>query len=424
MPTLQEKVTERAGIWSKMQEIMDRNGGVLSGEDARQYDSWEADLDRLGDEIDRAGRHEGHNRDMSTVNRAGVVPGQRGTFGQPLDDASGDPEQDAYDRVFDQFIREGALELNAEDRTLLKQRLRQDKEFRNAAGVGTGSAGGYAVPPLFRDKFVEALKYFGPMASLAEQIVTESGATLPWPTNDDTGNMGAILAENTQVSEQDVTLGTASLDAYMYTSLLVRVSFQMLNDVPGFDNWLARKLGERIGRRLNNHWTVGTGTAQPLGIVPGGTVGVTGSGSLATTTGISYDNLIDLIEALDPAYQASDNLTFMMHQSMRKAIRKLKDGQSRPLWEPSVQVGQPDSLLGYRLAVNNDMATVAVNSKSLLFGDVREAYVTRIVNDLAIMRLGERYADFLQVGFLGFERAGGTVQNTAAYRVFQTTPTA
>jgi HK97 family phage major capsid protein len=54
----------------------------------------------------------------------------------------------------------------------------------------------------------------------------------------------------------------------------------------------------------------------------------------------------------------------MMHQSARKALRKLKDSQGRPLWEPSLQAGFADSLLGYPTRINNDMATVAQNSRS------------------------------------------------------------
>jgi hypothetical protein len=49
--------------------------------------------------------------------------------------------------------------------------------------------------------------------------------------------------------------------------------------------------------------------------------------------------------------------------------------------------------------------------KSIGFGDIREAYVIRDVSDFALLRLNERYADYLQVGFLGFQRSDGTLQN-------------
>lgn len=418
---LQDRVDERAGIWDKMTKIMDEHGPDLPAEKAQEYDRLDKDYEALEEVIDRANAHADRAAKNGRVNRTGVVE-------DPEDDD--EAKNTEYARVFDEFLREGQADLNAADKAVLRSGYVDAKRggFKNAAGVGTGAAGGYAVPPLFRDKFVEALKWYGPMLQEAETIETASGATLPWPTNDDTGNVGAILAEQSQVSEQDVTLGTASLDAFMYTSKLVRVSFQLLQDKPDFDSWLARKLGERVGRILNQHWTTGTGTAQPLGLVTGGTVRATGTGTFASTgmfgpAATAADPLIDLVESLDPAYGASTNLKWMMHQTARKSIRKLKDGQNRYLFEPSLTANIPDQLLGYPVRLNNDMPTVAVSSKSIAFGDFREAYVTRIVQDLTTLRLTERYADYLQVGFLAFERAGGTVQNALAYGIFQTTTT-
>lgn len=421
MSSTQDLLERRANVWSQMTDLYATAQAAnrdLTGEETATYDKAEADLDRLEAEIGRAEKHDARTEKYNTVDRTGVVPAPR----EPDDDNPRNSER--YKTAFLAFLRDGTADLEREDKQILRAGWVEGKEFKAAAGVGTGAAGGYAVPPAFRDQMVETMKWFGPMLQLAETITTDTGVNLPWATNDDTANVGAILAENTQVTEQDVTLGQASLDAFMYTSKLVRVSYQLLQDRPDFDSWLARKLGERIGRILNQHFTTGTGTAQPDGIVTSATVGVTGTGSFATTGGVAYGNLIDTLEALDPAYGAGNGLRWMLHQSARKAIRKLMDSQNRPIWEPSLQVGQPDSLLGYPVSLNNDMPTLAVNSKSILFGNIAEAYVIRIVRDITTLRLTERYADFLQVGFLAFERADGTMQNANAVRVYQTTATA
>ena len=416
---VQDKVDERAGIWDQMAKLMTDHGPDLSAEKAAEYDRLEAQFDTLETTIERINNHAERAKNIARTDRKGVVPG--------VDTGEITDEQDAeYSRVFAEFIKAGMPDLEPADKKILRDRFVDAKTggFQNAAGVGTGSAGGFAVPPLFRDVFVEQLKWYGPMLQESEVLRTDSGASLPWPTNDDTGNMGAILAENVQVGELDVVLGTAALPTFMYTSLAVRVSFQMLNDVPGFDTWLARKLGERVGRKLNRDWTIGVGTTEPFGIVTSGTVRATGVGSIATLGPFQADQMIDLVEAIDPAYGNSANLKWMMHQSARKAVRKLKDTQGRYLFEASIQNGVPDNLFGYPLVLNNDMATTAVNSKSALFGDIRTSYLARIVNDLTLMRLDQRWADFLQVGFLAFERAGGVVQNTSSYGILQSTPTA
>ena len=403
---------QRANLWEQAKVLLD--AGLNSAEDVQRYERMEADLDALDNRIEAmeraADRADRYSQEVTPP--AAVLGG-----GTAIEDA----DDEHLNKVFAQFIRRGINSLGAEDRALMESRF--DTSIQNAAGVGTGAAGGYTVPPAFRDKFVEVRKAFGPMLQEAEVIETDTGANLPWPTNDDTGNMGAILAENTQVTEQDVTFGTASLDAYMYTSKLVRASLQFLQDSPNGDTWLARKLGERVGRIHNNHFTVGTGTAQPDGIVTSATVGVTGTGSFATTGGVTGDQLIDLTESLDPAY-ASGDLKFMMHQTVRKAARKLRDSQGQYLWQPALQQGVPSLIAGYPFVINNDMPTLAQNSKSVLFGDIRAAYVIRIVKGLTVLRLVERFADFLQVGFLGFERADGTLQDANAVRVLQTTATA
>ncbi len=404
---------DRANIYEQMKALLDKaeaEGRDLSGEETASYDRMETELDSLGNRIEReeklAARAPEFDRSASPATVQPVVT---------------DEPRDEYAAAFAAYIRNEPL--SYEQQKALQAGF--DTSIRNAAGVGTGAAGGYTVPPEFRDKFVETQKWYGPMLQEAEVISTDTGANLQWPTNDDTANVGAILAENVQVTEQDFTIGTASIDAYMYTSKLVRASLQFLQDnAINADSWLAERLGVRVGRILNQHFTTGTGTAQPDGIVTSASVGVTGTGSLASTGGVGYDNLVDLIESLDPAYGGNAGLKFMGHQSVRKALRKLKDSQNRPLWEPSLQVGTPDSILGYPFVLNNDMATVAQNSKSLLFGNIRQAYVIRVVKGLTVLRLTERYADYLQLGFLGFERADGTMQDANAVRVFQTTATA
>jgi HK97 family phage major capsid protein len=260
------------------------------------------------------------------------------------------------------------------------------------------------------------------MRQVAETITTESGVTLPWPTNDDTGNVGAILAENTQVTEQDVTLGQQDIGAFMYTSKLVRVSLQLLNDsVLDFENWLARKLGERIGRIQNTHFTTGTGTAQPEGIQTNAVVGKTGA--TGQTTSVTGDDLIDLVHSVDPAYRNSGRVQFMLADGTLGSVRKLKDGNGQYLWQPSVQSGVPDRILGYGYTVNQDMPTMAASAKSILFGDFFAGYLIRDVQDVQTLRLAERYADFLQVGFLAFARADGTPQDAAAVRAYRNSAT-
>ncbi len=411
MPTLQETREQRANVWSQMTEIMDRatrEGRDMTAEETTTYDRAEADVDRLGDIIARQERHENRQREMTAPDRAELRPAPA-----PLD-AAGDDDP-AYTRAFESYMRFG---MNRMDRADLDVLARGWCQPENAAGVGTGGAGGYTVPPAFRNQIIEQLRDFGAVRRVAEHIETTTGANLPWPTVDDTGNIGAIVGENTQITEQDVTFGTASLDAYMYTSKIVRASLQLLQDT-GFDfeKWLSGAFARRIGRIQNQHFTTGTGTGQPDGIVTSALVAK--QGAAGQTTSVTYDDMVDVIDSIDTAYLTADGLQWMFSQAVRKIARKIKDAQGRPMWEPSLQAGTPDTLLGYGYVLNNDMPAPAAGAKSMLFGDFAAGYVIRDVTDVVVQRLTERYAEYGQVGFVALQRSDGTQQNASAYKAYQ-----
>lgn len=415
MSRLQTLLEQRANAWATVQDIRDRlareNRDANEDEDTAFRNALD-DVEKLSQKIsdeERAARLEAI--DYTAAHGTGGGDGGQG------DDrhAGGDGDEHRYGEAFHAWVRGGGEALTPEERTALRGGFVDGRELR-AQGVATGSAGGYLVPEGFRNTLIETMKFYSSVREVAEVINTASGQTLPWPTNDDTANVGAILTENTAMSEQDLSLGQDELGAYMYTSKMVRVSFQLLQDsVFNLDAFLARKLGERIGRIQNTHFTTGTGSSQPLGIQTNATAGKTGASGQTTT--VTYDDLVDLIHSVDPAYRSADS-RFMMHDGTLGAARKLKDSQNRPLWEPSVQAGEPDRLLGYGLAVNNNMPVMAASAKSILFGDFRRAYVIRDVLGVQLLRLTERYADYLQVGFAAYARTDATLQDAGAVRAY------
>lgn len=332
-------------------------------------------------------------------------------------------DDEQYRGVFRRWAANGMTDLAPEDRTFLanlngNEQLVQARQEARAAGVGTGAGGGFLVPQGFRRDLVVVQKQFGGMLQVAEQVDTDTGAALPWPTNDDTGNKGAILAENTQITEQDLTIGQAQLGAYMYTSKLVRVSYQLLQDSAfNFEVFLRQRLGERLGRAENEHFTIGTGVSQPQGITVGGTVRVTlatGNTLGFATTAIGYNAFVDLFHSIDPAYR-NERTRWMMNDTTVKGVVKLVDTTGRPIWQIGMQAGEPDTILGRPITFNQDMPSPAANAKTIAFGDFTAGYVIRLVTGVLSVRLTERYADFLQVGFFAFQRCDGLVQNAAAF---------
>lgn len=388
---------ERAKLVADAQAILKQD--KMSAEDEKKFDALMSAADEKKVQIDRFERAMNAEREL----------GQRLEQRAGLEYRSADEihaEEEDENRAFNQYLRVGILGLSPEDRQILQRRqMAMTPEIRAALSVGTTTAGGFTVPQGFSGQLEDAEKEYGAMLADGGPTFfdTDSGQQIPWPTDNDTSNVGEQLGENTATAEQDITFGSVTFDAYMYSSKLVRVSFQLLED-SAFDlnTFLPRKLGERIGRIVNTRLTTGTGSAQPNGIATAATLGKTGT--TGQTTSIIYDDLVDLEHSVDPAYRK--RAKFMMADSSLKVIKKLKDSQNRPLWAPGMAVQAPDTILGYPYIINQDVAVMAANARSVLFGAV-EKYVVRRVKQVGILRLQERYAEQLQVGFIAYQRFDG-----------------
>lgn len=324
---------------------------------------------------------------------------------------------DTLERSFETFLRTGVP--NADIAELRAQ--------------GTGdSAGGYMIPPQFRQKLVDVQKAFGGLAPEVETITTETGATLEYPTNDDTANQGAITAEHAAFANgADLTFGTVNLGAFKYTSsgagtnTPLRVSVELLQDA-AFDvnSLIARKLGERITRKQAADWAVGTGTTLPLGICH---AGLTPDHALASGATITYDDLLDLEATLDPAYE--QNAKWAFSKATWTAIRKLTDNDGRPVIIDSAQSGiggAPQKLLlGYPVILDQALPAPAGDDTNFaILGDLREGYVIRRVAPLTVVVNPWTRANHGEVEFIAYERADGTIQNRKAYSVLATEDTA
>ena len=102
----------------------------------------------------------------------------------------------------------------------------------------------------------------------------------------------------------------------------------------------------------------------------------------------------------------------MMNDGIALAVRKLKgSGSGDYLWQPGLQLGQPDRLLGYPISYNNHMqATVATATKTMLFGDFSK-YKVREVAGVRTQVLNELYANTGEIGIQSFQRFDGNILN-------------
>ncbi len=278
--------------------------------------------------------------------------------------------------------------------------LLSTREVR-ALSAELGSTGANLIPQGFVATLERALLTFGGMRQVAEVMRTTEGNDIHWPTSDDTSNSGVQIGENTAVSEQNIAVGQVIFKAYKFSSNLIKVPFELIEDSAiDLPSLLGSMLGERLGRIGNTKQTTGTG-AGPEGITVGAATGVT----TASATAIAADEVIELIHSVDPAYRMGAG--FMMHDNILLELRKLKDGEGNYLWQPGFQADVADRLLGYPITINQDMASaVTTTLKTIVYGQLTK-YKIRDVGSIRLRRLVERYADSDQEGFVAFTRMDG-----------------
>jgi len=110
-----------------------------------------------------------------------------------------------------------------------------------------------------------------------------------------------------------------------------------------------------------------------------------------------------------------ENATWMMNDSTIEAIRKLKDGNGQYLWQPGLQGGQPDRILGRPVITNNSMSEIATGNKTVLFGDFKYYWITQRAG-MTVDRNPYLYMANGQVGFFARQRVDGKVVLAEAFK--------
>lgn len=412
---------------AQLQGIVDKakaeNNRGLTSEEREQFHKLEADFTNLEESIVLAERSDSIlNKLKTSDDKSKVIVNN---LEQTRDELRASPKEQAekqdsaYAKAFSNMLRvhpQVALSegLSVEDRMALANGFTR---VNNTMSTGTGSQGGYVIPQGFSGQLERAKKWFGGIEGVVGKFSTETGNPFPWPTVNDTTNKGRIIGQNAQVQETDIVFNQVTFNAYIGSSDLVLIPLALMQDsFFDLDALTASMLGERLGRLYNLKCTVGSGTGEPTGIVTAAvTAGLTYGFASGETATISYNDLVNIEHTVDPSYRYNDSTRWMFSDTMLKLLKKLVDGQSRPLWQPGLTasfrngaavdlVAAKPMILDHPYIINQDMAVPATSSDSVLFGDMSAFKVREVSGGTTVMRLTERYADYLQVGFLAFQR--------------------
>lgn len=373
-------------------EAAQKESRSLNAEERSKFEAIEADARAMKQEIEIIERNAEMKKELASIEGEARAAA---------------PKANAKD-AFSKYLRHGFSALTAEERSLV------NKRGTSTQIAGTDSLGGYLVPQEFSNELDMATEFTGEVERLAKKLNTAGGGLLDYPTLNDTATDANLVSEAASVTVQDMTFGNKQLSAYNYSSL-VRVSQQLLQD-SAFDlnSFLVEAMGERIARATNAAFTTGTGSSQPQGIITGAAAGKTA----ASATAITADEILDLIYSIDPSYRNKPGFGLMAHDNVISAIRALGLGSANdfPIFIPSMSANEPDRIFGVPVYVNNDMASsIATGAKTMLAADFSK-FVVRNAGGIQMLRLNERFADELEVGFVAWKRSDSVVLDNRAVK--------
>jgi HK97 family phage major capsid protein len=336
--------------------------------------------------------------------------------------------KDEEQKAFADAFRKGFQDMDSNHAYKIAQQKRRDLEGK-AVTIATAADGGYAVPEEI-SRAIESLllKQSGVVANVKnvtvgtsdyKELVSIHGTTSGWVA--ETGSRSETGTAN--LRERAPTWG----ELYAYP----KVSNWSLEDI--FFNvvdWLVADASQGMAKALDAAIYNGNGSGKPTGIFNGAPVTTADYASpLRAATVIQYvkadakspqqvnaDDLIDLMYTLAPGYRSGAK--FYMNTLTQGHARKLKDTTGQYLWQPSLQAGQPDRLLGYEVVTWEDLGNpTTADAYAVVFGDMGRAYVLTQRTGLAIDR-----NPFGTIGYTSFyirKRYGGCVLNNDAIKVLK-----
>lgn len=270
------------------------------------------------------------------------------------------------------------------------------------------------LPQTFYQILQENMQTVGPMldGGIVTLITTASGEDIKVPV-ETTRPAATAIAESTAITPLDPTFSSLTLKAQK-VAVLTKVSRELATD-SGIDleAYLGRALGISLGIKCNNLLTVGTGTVEPNGIM---TAAGSAPAGTSTTGAFTADNLIDLAHSVDGAY-ARMGAVWMMRRATMGAVRKLTDAGGY-IFQPAATVGVPDTLLGFPIVENPDVAAVGSAARSVGFGWAG-SYHTRVVGGIEIARSDDAYFENDEIGFRATIRVWGDLGQSGAFKYFK-----
>ncbi len=337
--------------------------------------------------------------------------------GSAGDDKPLSAEKKEHAKAFNHFFRKG---VDADLRDLeVKASLRTDSD----------PDGGYVVPDEMESTIDRVLGTVSAMRSIS-RVMSISAGTYKKLVNQG-GAVGGWVGEK----ESRPETATPKLSALEFPAMELyanpAATQTLLDDARmSIEQWLADEVSITFAEMEGVAFISGDGMNKPRGLLSydtvadssyaWGKIGYVVSGVAAALTDATHngaDALTDLVYSIKQGYR--QNARFLMNRKTQAAIRKFKSKtEELYLWQPSIQVGQPATILGYPVTDDDNMPDVTTGGNfPVAFGDFQRGYL--IVDRMGVRVLRDPFTNKPYVHFYTTKRVGGGVQNFEAIKLLK-----
>lgn len=360
--------------------------GLLSEEDAKAYADMEKKIKDYSVEIERMEQMEAMENELNKPVNTPIVA-------KPM--TADNKEKPKTGRASDEY-REG----------MLKALRTNFKQVSNVLQEGVDADGGYLVPEEYDHRLIQKMEGANIMRHLGH-VITTSGehkiniaATKP---------AAAWIEEGGALTFGDATFDQILLDAHKL-HVAIKVTEELLYDNAfGLENYIIDEFGKALANAEEDAFLNGSGVGQPLGLFA-----ETGGGTVAkTVTTLTADDIVNLIYALKRGYRK--DASFIVNDQTIAQIRIFKDNNGAYMWQPSLQQGEPDKLLGYPVHTSQFAPVDAI-----AFGDY-SYYNIGDRGTRSFKQLTELFAGNGMIGYVAKERVDGKLILPEAVQILKVT---
>lgn len=311
-----------------------------------------------------------------------------------------DPEMEERQKVFEKFVRHGRDTATPE-------------ELRTLSNT-SDSDGGIFIPPTFEKGIIMNAYDEAEVRPLCDVMKTGRDMVILGSMSKPTIAWGR---KKIAVSEQDLSTGGKKIEIF-FLNALVRIPIDTLEDAEAnIIPKLIEAFGSASAEAEDDAFMIAAGDDSPKGLMTDATVqaNYVASGvaaALSDSSNNGADAMLGAKYKIKKKYRKK--AAWAMNSTTEGAIRILKDGNGRYLWQNSLQIGTPPTFDGHKIINPEGMADIGAGSFPILFGDFK-GYSVRDRKGMSVQRLVEKYAEYGEIGLLVRKRVGGMLTVPEAF---------